>query len=85
MPTYVDRDEVLRSIVERVVRRSLPDPEQLETAERDAITAHAERASLTFIAAHALRRTAARATLGPAASLSPRIPCVRWFGGQTTS
>lgn len=63
MPVFVDRDESLRSIVETVVSRALAFPEHLEPAERAAIDADADRRGLTFTAAHALRRAAARATL----------------------
>lgn len=64
MPTFVDRSELLRSIVERVVRRCLVlDANALEPAEREAIEADAARRGVTFSAAHAVRRHDARATL----------------------
>lgn len=64
MPSFVDRSELLRSIVERVVRRCLVlNPDDLEPAEREAIAADADRCGVTFTAAHAVRRRSARDTL----------------------
>lgn len=68
MPVFVDHDEVVRSAVEGVVTRCLPDADDLEPAERAAIEADAARRGITFTAAHALRRHAARATLTRIAS-----------------